>query len=91
MSGTKRYMEELDQMTSGAGRVCGYSQCGAALDYDGRGRPPEYCAEMVAFDASNGEVRTHYAGFFDSGFGYAPEGAAEPVHSRVQPLNTCAR
>ena len=32
--------------------------------------PPEYCAEMVAFDASSGEVRTHYAGFFDSGFGY---------------------
>ena len=33
--------------------------------------PPMYCAEMVAFDASSGEVRTHYAGFFDSGFGYA--------------------
>lgn len=33
--------------------------------------PPLYCAEMVAFDASSGEVRTHYAGFFDSGFGYA--------------------
>ena len=32
--------------------------------------PPQYCAEMVAFDASSGEVRTHYAGFFDSGFGY---------------------
>ena len=32
--------------------------------------PPDYCAEMVAFDASSGEVRTHYAGFFDSGFGY---------------------
>lgn len=35
--------------------------------------PPQYCAEMVAFDASSGEVRTHYAGFFDSGFGYAPD------------------
>ncbi|HLJ55389.1 MAG TPA: 2'-deoxycytidine 5'-triphosphate deaminase [Chthonomonadaceae bacterium] len=33
--------------------------------------PPEYCAEMVPFDAGSGEVRTHYAGFFDSGFGYA--------------------
>ena len=32
--------------------------------------PPEYCAEMVPFDAGSGEVRTHYAGFFDSGFGY---------------------
>ncbi|HLK56539.1 MAG TPA: 2'-deoxycytidine 5'-triphosphate deaminase [Chthonomonadaceae bacterium] len=39
--------------------------------------PPAYCAEMVPFDASSGEVRTHYAGFFDSGFGYAPEGAAD--------------
>ena len=37
--------------------------------------PPQYCAEMVAFDASSGEVRTHYAGFFDSGFGY---GAGRP-------------
>ncbi len=35
--------------------------------------PPMYCAEMVAFDASSGEVRTHYAGFFDSGFGYAQD------------------
>jgi len=34
--------------------------------------PPEYCAEMVPFDAGSGEVRTHYAGFFDSGFGYSP-------------------
>lgn len=33
--------------------------------------PPQFCAEMVPFDASSGEVRTHYAGFFDSGFGYA--------------------
>ncbi len=39
--------------------------------------PPAYCAEMVAFDASSGEVRTHYAGFFDSGFGYI-EG--KPAH-----------
>ncbi|HEV2472652.1 MAG TPA: 2'-deoxycytidine 5'-triphosphate deaminase [Chthonomonadales bacterium] len=34
--------------------------------------PPDYCAEMVAFHAGIGELRTHYAGFFDSGFGYAP-------------------
>ncbi len=33
--------------------------------------PPELCAEMVAFEARSGEVRTHYAGFFDSGFGYS--------------------
>lgn len=35
--------------------------------------PPAYCAEMVPFDASSGELRTHYAGFFDSGFGYSPD------------------
>ncbi|MDE2206841.1 MAG: 2'-deoxycytidine 5'-triphosphate deaminase, partial [Armatimonadetes bacterium] len=36
--------------------------------------PPAFCAEMVPFDAGSGELRTHYAGFFDSGFGYAPNG-----------------
>ncbi len=35
--------------------------------------PGEYCAEMVPFDAGRGELRTHYAGFFDSGFGYHPD------------------
>lgn len=32
--------------------------------------PPQYAAEMTAFDPSGGEVRTHYAGFFDPGFGH---------------------
>ncbi|HEX7277377.1 MAG TPA: 2'-deoxycytidine 5'-triphosphate deaminase [Acidimicrobiales bacterium] len=36
--------------------------------------PPQYAAEMSAFDASGGEVRTHYAGFFDPGFGHDPAG-----------------
>ncbi len=35
--------------------------------------PPYLCAEMVAFDAGSGELRTHYAGFFDTGFGYLPD------------------
>ena len=35
-----------------------------------RVRVPLNCAaEMVEFDAGSGELRTHYAGFFDSGFG----------------------
>ncbi len=34
--------------------------------------PPHLCAEMVPYDAGSGEVRTHYAGFFDSGFGWIP-------------------
>lgn len=36
--------------------------------------PPRYAAEMVAFEAGSGELRTHYAGFFDPGFGYGSEG-----------------
>lgn len=34
--------------------------------------PPQFAAEMTPFDPSGGEVRTHYAGFFDPGFGHAP-------------------
>ena len=32
--------------------------------------PAQYAAEMVPFDATIGEFRIHYAGFFDPGFGY---------------------
>lgn len=32
--------------------------------------PPDYSAEMVAYDTGAGEFRVHYAGFFDPGFGY---------------------
>jgi dCTP deaminase len=34
--------------------------------------PPEYAAEMTAYDPTSGELRTHYAGFFDPGFGCDP-------------------
>jgi dCTP deaminase len=33
--------------------------------------PPGYAAEMAAYDPTSGELRTHYAGFFDPGFGYS--------------------
>lgn len=36
--------------------------------------PPTHAAEMVAYEQGSGELRTHYAGFFDPGFGYGPEG-----------------
>jgi dCTP deaminase len=36
--------------------------------------PPEYAAEMTAYDPTSGELRTHYAGFFDPGFGHDPRG-----------------
>ena len=36
--------------------------------------PPGLAAEMTAYDPTSGELRTHYAGFFDPGFGYDPAG-----------------
>jgi dCTP deaminase len=36
--------------------------------------PPGCAAEMTAYDPTAGELRTHYAGFFDPGFGYDPAG-----------------
>jgi dCTP deaminase len=36
--------------------------------------PPEFAAEMVVYDAGAGEIRTHYAGFFDPGFGFGDGG-----------------
>lgn len=36
--------------------------------------PPDLAAEMTAYDPTAGELRTHYAGFFDPGFGYDPTG-----------------
>ncbi len=32
--------------------------------------PPTHAAEMMAYDASKGEFRSHFAGFFDPGFGW---------------------
>jgi dCTP deaminase len=54
--------------------------------------PPEYAAEMMAYDPTAGELRTHYAGFFDPGFGYDPDGdrhgsrAALEVRARDVPF-----
>lgn len=36
--------------------------------------PLTHAAEMVAYDASLGEFRVHYAGFFDPGFGFGADG-----------------
>lgn len=42
--------------------------------------PKHLAAEMVAYDTGSGELRTHYAGFFDSGFGGTVEdGGARAV------------
>jgi dCTP deaminase len=49
--------------------------------------PPDYAAEMVAYEAACGELRTHYAGFFDPGFGYGADGeiAGTQVVLEVRP------
>ncbi|MDQ3757171.1 MAG: 2'-deoxycytidine 5'-triphosphate deaminase [Actinomycetota bacterium] len=36
--------------------------------------PPSLASEMTAYDPTSGELRTHYAGFFDPGFGYDRSG-----------------
>lgn len=35
--------------------------------------PPMFSAEMAAYDSSKGEFRSHFAGFFDPGWGMAKE------------------
>ncbi|HWC09456.1 MAG TPA: 2'-deoxycytidine 5'-triphosphate deaminase, partial [Solirubrobacterales bacterium] len=45
------------------------------LSAEGVSIPPQIAAEMMAYDPTAGELRTHYAGFFDPGFGYDPAGA----------------
>jgi dCTP deaminase len=44
------------------------------LSAEGVSIPPRYAAEMLAYDPTAGELRTHYAGFFDPGFGYSRDG-----------------
>jgi dCTP deaminase len=54
--------------------------------------PPQYAAEMMAYDPTAGELRSHYAGFFDPGFGYSATGhklgsrAALEVRARDVPF-----
>jgi dCTP deaminase len=45
------------------------------LSWEGVRIPPGLAAEMTAYDPTAGELRTHYAGFFDPGFGYGAERA----------------
>ena len=44
------------------------------LSAEGVSIPSQIAAEMMAYDPTAGELRTHYAGFFDPGFGYDPRG-----------------
>jgi dCTP deaminase len=46
--------------------------------------PPGYAAEMSAYDPTSGELRTHYAGFFDPGFGFDPDGAIQGSRAALE-------
>ena len=39
--------------------------------------PNEFSGQMSAYDVTKGEFRSHYAGFFDPGFGYGPNGEVQ--------------
>ena len=41
------------------------------VSLEGVAVPPEYAGEMTAYDPTSGELRTHYAGYFDPGFGFS--------------------
>ena len=46
--------------------------------------PPDYAAEMVAYDPAMGEFRVHYVGFFDPGFGYGPANEVRGTHAVLE-------
>jgi dCTP deaminase len=58
------------------------------LSAEGVSVPPCYAAEMLAYDPTAGELRTHYAGFFDPGFGYS---RARDAHGARAALEVRAR
>jgi dCTP deaminase len=44
--------------------------------------PPEVCGEILPYEVSSGEFRSHYAGFFDNGFGSSCEGTVGVLEVR---------
>ena len=54
------------------------------LSAEGVSIPPSYAAEMLAYDPTAGELRTHYAGFFDPGFGYSRDRLAHGSRAALE-------
>jgi dCTP deaminase len=54
------------------------------LSAEGVSIPPSYAAEMLAYDPTAGELRTHYAGFFDPGFGYSHGGRSHGSRAALE-------
>ena len=46
--------------------------------------PIDYCVEMVAYDVASGEFRSHYAGFFDPGFGFGNDGVHQGTPATLE-------
>ena len=46
--------------------------------------PPELAAEMSAYETATGELRSHYAGFFDPGFGFGEGGRLGGVQAVLE-------
>ena len=45
---------------------------------------PKFAAEMTALDPHSGEFRSHYAGFFDPGFGYGSAGEVKGTRAVME-------
>jgi dCTP deaminase len=54
------------------------------LSAEGVSIPPFLAAEMLAYDPTAGELRTHYAGFFDPGFGYSADGSGHGSRAALE-------
>jgi dCTP deaminase len=54
------------------------------LSAEGVSIPPSHAAEMLAYDPTAGELRTHYAGFFDPGFGYSHDRTARGSRAALE-------
>ena len=54
------------------------------LSSEGVSIPPSFAAEMLAYDPTAGELRTHYAGFFDPGFGYSRDGSRQGSRAALE-------
>lgn len=54
------------------------------LSREGVRIPPDLAAEMTAYDPTSGELRTHYAGFFDPGFGHDPSASGHGSRAALE-------
>jgi dCTP deaminase len=71
-----RFWEQVHPDPSGPRIMLEPEEFYLLLSAEGVRIPPDLAAEMGAYSLDTGELRTHYAGFFDPGFGHA---ASQPM------------